>query len=403
MPTRRCTPGRRCGCSRSTALDRRRLPRPGCSTSCSSTSPGGSTGRTPRATTCSRAASSASTTSARSTGASRCPVPGVLEQSDGSGWMAMYCLNLLDMALILGEHDPAYEDIAVKFVEHFAFIASAMNESGLWDEDDRLFYDVVRRPDGSIRAGPGPLDGRGDPDGGGVGRARAPGGPRCRSSPSGSSGSSATARGGRIGLGQPRRRPATSGRCCCRWSRPIGCAGCCRVLDEDEFLSPHGLRSLSRWHLEPPATVDLDGVSSTVDYEPAESRSGLFGGNSNWRGPVWFPVNYLVIEALVRLPRRSSATTFTVEFPTGSGSEVPLDEVADGLARRLISLFTDDADGRRPAFGRLRAAADRPRLARPAAGSTSTSTATPAPGSAPSHQTGWTALVAHLIALRRYT
>jgi len=173
------------------------------------------------------------------------------------------------------------------------------------------------------------------------------------------------------------------------------------VLDEDRFLSPHGLRSLSRWHLDHPAVVDVDGLRVDVDYEPAESRSGLFGGNSNWRGPVWFPVNYLVIEALVRY-RSFFGDSFTVEFPTGSGNELPLDEVADGLARRLVSLFTDGADGRRPAFGRFDRMQDDPEwhdllwFNEYFDGDTGA-------GLGAAHQTGWTALVAHLIALRRYT
>jgi hypothetical protein len=326
------------------------------------------------------------------------PIAGVLEQSDGSGWMAMYCLNLLDMALILGEHDPSYEDIAIKFAEHFVFIASAM--SGLWDDESALFCDVIRRPDGSVV----PV--------------------KVRSM---------------VGVipvvalsvvhdHQVEQMPDFAERI--EWffaHHPELVAGLgalttmgderslllsvvspdqlrrvlARVLDPAEFLSDHGLRSLSAWHREHPAVLSVDGVEVTVDYEPAESSSGLFGGNSNWRGPVWFPVNYLVIEALVRY-RAFFGDGFTVEFPTGSGVEVPLDEVATGLARRLVSLFVDDADGRRPAFGRFE------RMQTDAEwhdllwfheyfdGDTGA-------GLGASHQTGWTALVAHLIALRRFT
>jgi hypothetical protein len=326
------------------------------------------------------------------------PVPGVLEQSDGSGWMAMYCLNLLDMALILGEHDPAYEDIAVKFAEHFASIASAMTSTGMWDDEAGLFVDVIRRPDGTTvpvrvqsMVGVIPMVAlsvvhehqvarlpdfteriewffRHRPQAAGVGQLQ---------------GSDAS-RTLLLSVVSPERLRQVLG----------------VVLDEDRFLSPHGLRSLSRWHLDHPAAVDVDGLEVAVDYEPAESRSGLFGGNSNWRGPVWFPVNYLVIEALVRY-RSFFGDGFTVEMPTGSGHEVPLDEVADGLARRLVSLFTDDADGRRPVFGRF------DRLQRDPDwhdllwfheyfdGESGA-------GLGASHQTGWTALVAHLIALRRY-
>ena len=326
------------------------------------------------------------------------PVPGVLEQSDGSGWMAMYCLNLLDMALILGEHDSAYEDIAIKFAEHFLFIASAM--SRMWDEESAMFCDIIRRPDGSevqvkvrsmvgvipvvalsvvhdhqveqmpdfatriawffahhpdVTAGLGQLTDAGDE------------------------------RGLLLSVVSPDRL-----------RRVLA-----RVLDPDEFLSDHGLRSLSRWHRQHPAAVDIDGLDLSVDYEPAESRSGLFGGNSNWRGPVWFPVNYLVIEALVRY-RAFFGDQFTVEFPTGSGVEVPLDDVAAGLTRRLVSLFVNDADGRRPAFGRFERLQTDPEwhdllwFNEYFDGDTGA-------GLGASHQTGWTALVAHLIALRRFT
>jgi hypothetical protein len=326
------------------------------------------------------------------------PVPGVLEQSDGSGWMAMYCLNLLDMALILGEHDPSYEDIAVKFAEHFASIASAMSDTGMWDADDRLFVDIIRQPDGTVvpirvqsMVGVIPMvalsvvhehqvtrlpdftrriewNFRHRPRAAGVGQLMGHDSSRTLL----------------LSVVSPDRL------------REVLRV----VLDEERFLSPHGLRSLSRWHLDHPAAVDVEGLQVSVDYEPAESRSGLFGGNSNWRGPVWFPVNYLVIEALVRY-RSFFGDTFTVEFPTGSGHQLPLDEVADGLARRLIGLFVDDADGRRPAFGRFERLQTDPEwhdllwFSEYFDGDSGA-------GLGASHQTGWTALVAHLIALRRY-
>ncbi|HEY5153553.1 MAG TPA: hypothetical protein VIJ47_02395, partial [Acidimicrobiales bacterium] len=326
------------------------------------------------------------------------PIAGVLEQSDGSGWMAMYCLNLLEMALILGEHQPAYEDIAVKFAEHFTWIASAMTATGMWSDDDGMFFDVVRRPDGSVvpvkirsMVGVVPMFALAVvheqqmakmPDfverlrwfaehkpevAAGVGHLTVKGDERSLL----------------LSVISPERLRTVLE----------------RVLDEERFLSPHGLRSLSRWHRDHPAVVELDGFSATVDYEPAESRSGLFGGNSNWRGPVWFPVNELVIESLVRY-RSFLGDDFTVEFPTGSGNQMPLDEVADGLIRRLVGLFAAGTDGRRPVFGQNRILQTDPEwhdhvwFHEYFDGDTGA-------GLGASHQTGWTALVGHLIALRR--
>ena len=327
------------------------------------------------------------------------PTDGVLEQSDGSGWMAMYCLNLLEMALILGEHQPAYEDVAVKFAEHFAWIASAMTTTGMWSDDEAMFFDVVRRPDGSavpvkVRSMVGVI-------------------PMFALAV--------------VHEHQMARMPDFVDRL--RWyaeHKPEVAAGVghltvkgdqrslllsvispdrlrkvlARVLDEERFLSPHGLRSLSRWHRDHPAVIELDGFTATVDYEPAESRSGLFGGNSNWRGPVWFPVNELVIESLVRY-RSFLGDEFTVEYPTGSGHEMPLDEVAEGLIRRLVSLFAAGPDGRRPVFGRFETLQQDPDwhdllwFHEYFDGDTGA-------GLGASHQTGWTALIGHLIALRRF-
>jgi hypothetical protein len=326
------------------------------------------------------------------------PIPGVLEQSDGSGWMAMYCLNLLDMAVILGEHDASYEDIAIKFAEHFLFIASAM--SGLWDDESAMFCDIIRRPDGSVvpvkvRSMVGVIP---------VVALSVVHDHQVEQMPD-------FAR--RIewffahhpdvvsGLGEltttgDERTLLLSVVSPDQLKRVLA-----RVLDPTEFLSDHGLRSLSAWHREQPAVVSVDGFEVTVDYEPAESRSGLFGGNSNWRGPVWFPVNYLVIEALVRY-RAFFGDQFTVEFPTGSGIEMPLDEVASGLTRRLVSLFVDDADGRRPAFGRFDRLQTDPEW-HDLLWFNEYFDGDSGAGLGASHQTGWTALVAHLIALRSYT
>jgi hypothetical protein len=170
------------------------------------------------------------------------------------------------------------------------------------------------------------------------------------------------------------------------------------MLDETEFLSPHGLRALAASHRERPFSIDLAGMSASVDYEPGESTTGLFGGNSNWRGPIWFPVNYLVIDALRRYARYFG-DSFTVECPAGSGRTRTLDEVADDLAARLVSIFLDDADGRRPVFGDYEKFQTDPALHGMIPfheyfhGDTGM-------GLGASHQTGWTGLVADLIITR---
>jgi hypothetical protein len=278
------------------------------------------------------------------------PVAGVLEQSDGTGWMAMYALNLLDMAICLALHNRAYEDIATKCFEHFAYIAGAAYQQGLWDEEDSFFYDVLRLPDGTRM----PLKAR---------------------SVVGLLPLAATSR---LSAGTLSRLPELAARL--RWllankpeyaevvgarrlspdgrqQRLLSMVGqdqllriLARMLDPEEFLSAHGLRTLSRSHLEKPFTVSLGGSDFTVGYEPAESTSGLFGGNSNWRGPVWMPVNFLLIEAL-REFAAFYGDDLMVEYPTRSGVKVSLTEVADDLSRRLVSLFLPDPCGRRPIYG----------------------------------------------------
>jgi hypothetical protein len=286
------------------------------------------------------------------------PVPGVLDQSDGTGWMAMYALDLLEMALVLAEHDPVYEDLASKFLEHFTHIAGAAYEHGLWDDEDGFFYDVLRRTDGSelplrVRSVVGLL-------------------PLAATT---------TLDAGRrlLALVGPEHLVRILG----------------RMLDPEEFLSPYGLRSLSAAHRDKPFVVELGGDEYSVGYEPGESTDGTFGGNSNWRGPVWYPVNYLLIEAL-----RHYAAYFgddlRVEYPTGSGREHPLSEVAGDLSRRLVSLFLPDAAGRRPMYGPPGALRNRPGwrelIAFPEYFHGDTGE-----GLGAMHQTGWTALVADLI------
>jgi hypothetical protein len=315
------------------------------------------------------------------------PVAGILEQSDGTAWMAMYCLDLLEMALTLALHDRAYEDVAVKFFEHFTHIAAAMDTVGLWDETDGFLYDVLQLPDGT----------------------RVP--MRIRSV----AGLVALAATRMVSAETLAALPTFAQRV--RWfltHRPTQAAGCsdvtdgalvlaalppqrlrrvlAAVLDEEEFYSPHGLRSLSRRHAAAPFTANVSGYTlGPVTYEPGESSTGLFGGNSNWRGPVWLPINHLVVTALRRY-HSYLGEEFTVELPTGSGRQECLGAVADDLADRLVSLLRpSDAAG-----DVVAAAGDRPW---PSGlllfheyfhGDTGA-------GLGASHQTGWTALLADLV------
>jgi hypothetical protein len=281
------------------------------------------------------------------------PTGGYIEQSDGTSWMAMYTLNLLAIALELASEDPAYEDVASKFWEHFIYIAPAMNHRGndgvgLWDEMDGFFYDVLRFPDGRkypmrIRSIVGliPLfavetlepellerlpgfkrrlewfiDNRRD----------LIGNVACMRSP---------------GRGE-RRLLSVVGRDQLRRVLQV-------MLDENEFLSPYGIRALSRYHKNNPYMLSLNGNEYRVDYEPAESSTGLFGGNSNWRGPIWFPVNYLLIESLQKF-HHYFGDDFKVEFPARSGNMLTLWDVAAELSRRLSQIFLRDDKGERPVY-----------------------------------------------------
>ncbi len=278
------------------------------------------------------------------------PVAGVLAQSDGTAWMARYALNLLDMAVALTAHDPKYDDIALRFLEHFARIAAASYDQGLWDEQDGFFYDVLRLPDGSrvplkVRSVVGLLPLAATTRLSAATLTRLP---------------ELAARlrwllterpefAGVIGV----RRLTADG----RQQRLLSMVGpdqlvrlLARLLDEEEFLSPYGVRTLSRRHRDEPYAVTLGGQEYTVDYEPAESTSGLFGGNSNWRGPVWMPTNYVLICAL-RDYAAFYGDELLIEYPARSGVERSLREIADGLSERLISLFVPDAAGRRPMYG----------------------------------------------------
>ena len=323
-----------------------------------------------------------------------------LGQADGTAWMGMFCLNMLSIALELASNDRVYEDIATKFFEHFLYIAGALNNLGgmgisLWDETDGFYYDVLHFESGEVVplrvrsiVGLIPLLAVQVLEPGVVG-----------------------------GLPDFRRRMAwflknrpELARNVASWTEPgVGerrllslvhgdrlKAVSRRIVDPDEFLGPYGIRSLSREHLAHPVSVTLPGgVMATIDYEPAESRTGMFGGNSNWRGPVWFPINYLLVEAFLTFHHYHGGE-LTVELPAGSGRRVDLDTVAMTVSDRLTALFLRGDDGQRPMLGsgaRLQpdpAWIDRIPFYEYFDGDNGR-------GVGASHQTGWTALVAKLL------
>jgi hypothetical protein len=330
------------------------------------------------------------------------PTGGLLEQSDGTSWMAMYSLNMLAIALELARNDPAYEDVASKFWEHFLNIAHAMSGGhlhggqghDLWDDEDGFFHDVLHTPDGQrvplkIRSLVGLIPLLAvetlEPDM----LARHPGFHRrlewfvqhrpdlvddvaCMRTP---------------GRAERRLLSIVDGD---RLRRILAV-----MLDDREFLSPYGIRSTSQRHREQPYVLQLNGVEYRVDYEPGESTSGLFGGNSNWRGPIWFPINFLLIEALQKF-HHYFGEGYTVECPTGSGRLMTLWQVAEEISHRLSSLFLEDANGRRPVFGACERCQTDPRwhdlipFHEYFHGDNGA-------GLGASHQTGWTALVAKLL------
>ena len=284
------------------------------------------------------------------------PTGGSLEQADGTAWMAFYCQNMAEMALILAEHDQQYEEYAFNFIQHFMWISYAMDRIGdqrdeMWDETDGFFYDVLRLPDGSatrlkVRSMVGLLS-------------------LCAS----------TIFEADILTEHPRfmeliklfseRHPEVVAQVAPTPDGYIGYGGrrllsplskkrlqsvLSYMLDENEFLSPYGIRSLSRYHQEHPFVFSAGGQTNAVSYLPAESDSGMFGGNSNWRGPIWMPVNSLIVRGLMNL-YEFYGDEFTVECPTGSGNQMTLFEVAQEISRRLASIFLKDDQGHRPVYG----------------------------------------------------
>jgi hypothetical protein len=325
------------------------------------------------------------------------PVAGTLEQADGTAWMAMYCLDLLEMSITLAQHDVIYEDVATKFLEHFAYIATALHDRGMWHEEDGFYYDIIALETGEelplrVRSMVGLLPLAATIT---IGRATLDALPGfrehlhwfCSNKPEFAASIDQTHL---LGEHEGRLLSAVPPERLTRLLR--------YVLDATEFLSDHGVRALSAFHREHPFTLTLGGTSYEVGYEPAESRSFLFGGNSNWRGPVWFPVNYIVVQGLRRFGRYFGKD-FTAECPVGSGTMLTLPEIADELERRLCTLFLTGPDGRRPCFGTATILQQDPVLRDRLLFHEYFDGDTGA-GLGASHQTGWTGLVADILARR---
>jgi hypothetical protein len=329
------------------------------------------------------------------------PTGGHLEQADGTAWMALFSQNMLELSVELAAHDHTYEDMVFKFVEHFYYIASAMNRpgsDGMWDEEDGFYYDILRLPDGSatrlkVRSLVGLL-------------------PLCATTVIEKSQRETIPRAMRYILERLRRMPELAQTIHPTGPGHLGVAErgilalvnperlrriLTKMLDENEFLGPHGIRSISKFHEKNPYVLHVNGQEHRVDYLPAESNTGMFGGNSNWRGPVWMPVNAMIIRALLNF-YLYYGDNFKIECPTGSGKMMNLFEVSKEIADRLASTFTRDEHGRRPVYG-----------------GTEKFQADPhwrdlilfyeyfhgdnGAGLGASHQTGWTGLVAKLIEL----
>jgi hypothetical protein len=281
------------------------------------------------------------------------PTGGYLEQADGTAWMALFCQNMLEIAAELAMSDPDYVDMALKFIEHFLWIASSMahlgDDTGMWDEEDGFFYDVLRLPNGQaqrlkVRSMVGLL-------------------PLCAAT---SFEAELLAKYPEVGerllwflAARPELRaaihdPIKVGQGGRRLAAILDETKLRRVLtkmlDENEFLSPFGIRSLSRFHADHPYVMQAGGQEYWVSYLSAESDTGMFGGNSNWRGPIWMPVNALIIRALLQY-YSYYGNTFLIECPTGSGRQINLYQVAEEIARRLANIFLKDKDGRRPVYG----------------------------------------------------
>jgi hypothetical protein len=282
------------------------------------------------------------------------PAGGSLEQADGTAWMALFSQNMLEMATELAEYDDSYEEMVVKFTQHFQFISVAINKlgpDGMWDEEDGFYYDLLRLPDGrakklKVRSLVGLL-------------------PLCATSIIEKSQRERVPAAMAIIRENQRRMPELIESIHPTGTQNLGVNErgilalvnperlrriLSKMLDENEFLGPHGIRSISKFHKEHPYIIVADGQEYRVDYLPAESDSGMFGGNSNWRGPVWMPVNILLIRALQQF-YLYYGDNFKIECPTGSGRMMNLFEVSKEISDRLVSTFTRDQNGRRPVYG----------------------------------------------------
>jgi hypothetical protein len=329
------------------------------------------------------------------------PTGGHLEQADGTAWVALFCQNMLEISMELAAHDSFYEDMAMKFADHILWIARAMNQAGpdgMWDEEDGFYYDVLRLPDGKatrlkVRSMVGLL-------------------PLCATTVIEPWQRQLAPRAVQILLERLRRMPELLESIHPTGPGHLGYGGrgiaalvnperlrriLSRMLDENEFLSPYGIRAISRYHAEYPYRFNVNGQEYRVNYLPAESDTGMFGGNSNWRGPIWMPVNALLIRALMSF-YLFYGDNFKIECPTGSGKLMNLFEVAREIANRLAGIFLRDKSGRRPVYGGTEKFQTDPQwkdyilFYEYFHGDNGA-------GLGASHQTGWTGVVAKLIEL----
>jgi hypothetical protein len=328
------------------------------------------------------------------------PTGGYLDQADGTAWMALFCQNMLEMAVELAMVRPAYVELVEKFIEHLLWITSSMlhagDDTGMWDEEDGFFYDVLRLPDGTsqrlkVRSMVGLL-------------------PLCAVTVY-----EGELRGKQPELGARLRRflearpevrafihdPIERGQAGRQMSAVLNEEKLRRVLtkmlDENEFLSPYGIRSISRFHAEHPYVFHAGGQDHRVAYLPAESDTGMFGGNSNWRGPIWMPVNGLIVRALLQY-HLYYGNDFTIECPTGSGRRMNLYQVAEEISRRLANIFLRDKDGRRAVYGGSRKFQEDPHW-RDYLLFYEYFHGDDGSGLGASHQTGWTGIIARLMHL----